>query len=297
MKPLSRRKQATLSVTALGHAWLWHKRGCRAMADELGVWGRLGVARLGPGGGALWRADLAGVAKRGNSYRLDILEVKGTREDLRREDLGAGKWLWSRGITGAALWVLMGEDLRPEDYAAVPAHWGLLQAAEDNTVVKTLRRPKSESWLDAQEVTESLYWLGYRSLVSGLPFLGRSTAQTVALFHDRLGVDFEEHETAFSRPEVDLSLDEHRVYPVAAVIDDGTGPLSQLADGWTTTVGLRGLDGRVIGAVQVVKAHGVVTCQGQIDYQSPERRLLESQDPDRPAFSVGTTVKQALLAD
>ena len=126
------RSEATARVTCSVAAWLWRERS-RVLAQEVGL-GR-GRPRLCAPWGAAYRVDLAAVV----SHKTYVVEVKGTRADIVREDLGAGKWTMAYADHGLMPWLAFDARIDPRLYSQLPETWGLLRV--DAQRVKVLRRP------------------------------------------------------------------------------------------------------------------------------------------------------------
>ncbi len=122
------RREATERTTAAAAWWLWSARGARSLGLEVGVnyQGHLTTPWHGR-----WRVDLVGVCRRGRNalrvtgWRVVVVEVKGTKADLAREDTAVFKW--TLDIPGCELWVACGDEatgmLATKN---VPAHWGVV---------------------------------------------------------------------------------------------------------------------------------------------------------------------------
>ena len=155
--------EATRLHTQFAVAWLWHVRGCRVIADEVGV-GMTG-SRLAMSSATNWRADVVGV-RPGKHYsnrpevpsRFDVVEVKGHRRDWRRELPKSPKCEWSDikprfqkyskwGDTTEsaplALWLLVSHTVTDDDLSLLPIHWGVLRASDDVLSVETVRKAKA----------------------------------------------------------------------------------------------------------------------------------------------------------
>lgn len=253
------RAESTRELTVLAFSWLFVRRKCRVLADEVGLAGKANRF-AGLRGVSHWRADAVGIAQIGNSYRIDVVEVKGSRADARREDMSSGKWeLLPQGgrFNG---WLLVSADCRPEDYKGLPLAWGVLQAAADASTLRMIRRPVAsgmkdhgEILLSAAEIAPDLFAASYRTLASRLPYLGRSVPEAVAAFHtvedgsigDFLNIDLPEPLPAQipgAPGEVKiLDVDDARLYPFSATVDiQGLGLADYVAP-------IRGLDGKIIG--------------------------------------------------
>lgn len=282
--PKMSRAESTRALTALAFSWLWVRRDCRAMADEVGVTSL--CSRLCAPLDGIFRADAVGCAKKGNQYRIDIVEVKGSRADARREDMSAGKWeLLPQGkrLTG---WLLVSHDVRDEDIKGLPTAWGLLRASEDGAVVNVVRKAQ-EHWLSDAEVTRDLFFLASRTLGSSLPWMGRSLPESVAKLH-------EASETPKCSPEAFVGVDEELPDPLPVQIPGALpanvkvmdvdqartfavrGVVNGEAGGDGKLVPIRGIEGLVVGYASVRPVANGLVFDGSIDYETPERLLLET---------------------
>lgn len=260
------RGESTKDLTALAFSWLFMRRRCRMMAAEVGVTGKASALTAS----GIWRADAVGATKIGNLYRIDLVEIKGSRADARREDMTTGKWelLPQGGVFNG--WLLIAHDVRPEDYEGLPSAWGVIQASEDADTARIIRRPDAdgEILLPAAQAAPHLYILGYRTLNSRIPYLGPSVATATAQFHEV--------------EEKSLALEEARTFPFSAVVEGKVGE---------GVVPIKGLDGKVIGfgALRQVgdnRWHLV----GSIDYASEERLLLETLQASAQVVKEGVSI-------
>ena len=124
------RSDATARVTCACAAWLW-RQGSRIIASEVGL--TRGSLRLIEPWGAWYRVDLA--ASLGSATH--IIEVKGTRADIAREDLGAGKW--ALAYDNLTPWLAFDDKITPDLYQSLDERWGLMRVKDQR--VKVLRRP------------------------------------------------------------------------------------------------------------------------------------------------------------
>lgn len=292
------RRESTEALTALAFSWLWARRGCRVMADEVGV---TGLCRfLCPSTEGLWRADAVGCTKKDRSYRLDLIEVKGSRADARREDMSRGKWEMlpeSRRLTG---WLLMSHDVKDEDIIGLPVSWGLLRASEDGTVVSTVRKAQ-EHWLPEAEMARDLHVLAVRTLGSRLPWMGRTQAESLAALHvaaetprwtpeEFVGIDsplpdpLPDHIPGGIPLTRVLDVDHARTFPVHGRLE------SMVAGKGSALIAIRGVDGgSIIGYASVrPTVGGGYSFEGAIDYETPERLLLETGE-GRPAVTASAS--------
>jgi len=278
------RAESTRALTALAFSWLWVKRECRVMAEEVGVTSL--CSRLCAPLDCIFRADAVGCTKKGNQYRIDIIEVKGSRADARREDMSAGKWELlpqGRRLTG---WLLVSHDVRDEDIKGLPLAWGLLRASEDGAVVNVMRKAQ-EHWLPDNEVARDLFFLASRTLGSGLPWMGRTLPECVAKLHAAseapkcspeafVGVDEEPPDPlpaqipgALPANVKVIDIDQARTFAVRGVVNGETRDNGKL-------VPIRGIEGAVVGYASVRPVVNGLVFDGSIDYETPERLLLET---------------------
>jgi hypothetical protein len=255
------------------------------MADEVGVTGL--CSRLCSPLDCIFRADAVGCAKKGNQYRIDIVEVKGSRADARREDMSAGKWELlpqSKRLTG---WLLVSHDVRDEDIKGLPAAWGLLRASEDGVVAKVVRMAH-EHWLSDTEVARDLFYLASRTLGSSLPWMGRSLPEATAKLHEAsevprpspeafMGIDEEPPDPlpaqipgALPANVRVMDIDQARTFPVQGIVYGPEG------DENSRLVPIRGIEGMIVGYAGVRSVANNLVFEGSIDYETPERLLLET---------------------
>lgn len=126
---MSTRTDATARVTALVAAWLWRQRNARAIALEVGLCPVQGL--VAPARGR-WRVDIAAVTVEDSAEGVHIVEVKGTPEDLAREDLAVGKWKLDYAEKRMHPWLAVDASMR----AVAPPGWGLLIVSDRVAVVK-----------------------------------------------------------------------------------------------------------------------------------------------------------------
>jgi hypothetical protein len=290
------RVESTRDLTILACSWLFMKRRCRALAAEVGLSGLASSLHVS----GQWRADVVGIARIGNQYRIDVVEVKGARADARREDMTQGKWeLLPQGkrLNG---WLLIAEDVRPEDYAGLPPHWGVLQASMGGTVVRTIRKPRSlDILLDSISAAPDLFTIAYRTLTSRLPFLGRSVADAVAALSESstelsaaelLGWDVDPLPVNIPGGIAEgrvLDLNEARTFPISAFVATSDGSFAAGA-----VVPIKGLDQKTIGYAVARPSPGGFMIEGSIEYGSGERLLLEASQ----GYSVGSSVSKEGVA-
>lgn len=169
------RADATARVTRLAFGWLWHKRKCRVIADEIGGPYR-GHGLLKPMDGG-YRYDLAGAARLHGSdpWRFDVVEVKGTPADARREDMSGGKWAEAaRGERPFNYWLIVDDLVKAEDYAGLPEVWGVVRCRSHCVILERKPTGGGDIRIDGDRAARSLYALAYRTTTSGLPFMGKS---------------------------------------------------------------------------------------------------------------------------
>ena len=109
------RSDATARVTSATAAWLW-RLGSRIIAAEVGLT-RAGSFLERPWG-SWYRVDLAAIV----GQQTHVIEVKGTRADLVREDLGQGKWQLS--YPHLVPWLAVDATV---DMPELDERWGLLK--------------------------------------------------------------------------------------------------------------------------------------------------------------------------
>jgi hypothetical protein len=104
-------------VTCACAAWLW-RLGSRVIVPEVGLTHE--GSFLEPPWGSWYRVDLAASVGR----RTHVIEVKGSRSDLAREDLTSGKWqLFYPHLT---VWLAYDASVDRPD---LHERWGLLKVA------------------------------------------------------------------------------------------------------------------------------------------------------------------------
>jgi len=126
---LSARTDATARVTALTAAWFWRQRRSRALATEVGLCPVRGLVAPAQG---RWRVDLAAVTVEDSAEGVHVVEVKGTAEDLAREDLALGKWQLDYAAYQLHPWLAVDVSMK----ASPPRGWGLLVVGENVVVAK-----------------------------------------------------------------------------------------------------------------------------------------------------------------
>lgn len=147
---MTTRAEATERVTCQATAWLWHSRGCRAIAREAGLSLAGGITTPWSG---RWRIDLAAASVRSRSVRTYIVEVKGTAQDLTRERIAGiesragryhSKWHHEHFARDHELWVACG-DLKTGwlAHGDVPEHWGVAVFDEQGKMTVLRKAPRS----------------------------------------------------------------------------------------------------------------------------------------------------------
>lgn len=126
-------------MTSAVAAWLW-RRGARALAPEVGL---DPVAGLTTPQAARWRCDLAATVVVKAVESVHVVEVKGTREDLEREDLSAGKWLCDWHKHAINPWIAVDDRIGAGSYRDLGPHWGVLVVSGHR--VNVVRRPPEAS--------------------------------------------------------------------------------------------------------------------------------------------------------
>jgi hypothetical protein len=158
------RFEATYRVTGAAAAWLWDK-GVRIMAPEVGL-ARGGLCM--PQNGR-WRVDLVGI-----DSQVHVIEVKGTRADIKREDLAGGKWALPYYNLGLCPWLAVDAKVTNDLFADLPDSWGVIRVS--GTRVKILREPAKKPL--GKDMTRSLQAVAAVNTTQNLPMLmGLSKAQ------------------------------------------------------------------------------------------------------------------------
>ena len=170
------RADATARVTRLAFGWLWHKRKCRVIADEVGgPYHGHGLMKPIDGG---YRYDLAGAARMSGlvePWRFDVVEVKGTPADARRENMAAGKWAEAaKGERPFNYWLIVDDLVKAEDYEELPEVWGVVRCRSHSVVLERKPAGGGDIRVDHERAARSLYALAYRTTTSSLPFMGKS---------------------------------------------------------------------------------------------------------------------------
>lgn len=134
------RSEGTARVTCAVASWLWGL-GSRCLVTEVGLSPNRGLGTPWQG---RWRVDLAAVVPvyDGHYERFDVIEVKGSAADLRREDLGKGKWQICYQALGLTPWLAVADTVPEKDYDQLPGDWGLLTVKGTRVIVT--RRPRDE---------------------------------------------------------------------------------------------------------------------------------------------------------
>jgi hypothetical protein len=177
------RADATLRVTRLAFGWLWHKRKCRVIADEIGGPYR-GHGLLKPMDGG-YRYDLAGAARMPGTvepWRFDVVEVKGTPADARREDMSQGKWAEAaRGERPFNYWLIVDDVVKAVDYEGLPDVWGVVRCRDHSVIVERKPAGGGDIRLGHDHAARALFALAYRTTTAGLPFMGKSPLDAARL--------------------------------------------------------------------------------------------------------------------
>ena len=142
---MGERTDSTSRVTAAAAAWLWDL-GSRIIAAEVGL--TRGSLRLVEPWGAWYRVDLAAIL----GSATHIIEVKGTRADIAREDLGAGKW--ALPYNDLRPWLAFDAKITADLYQALDGRWGLMRVTDHR--IKILRQPHTAHDDQCQKNTEVL---------------------------------------------------------------------------------------------------------------------------------------------
>jgi hypothetical protein len=161
--------EATKLHTQLAVAWLWNCRGCRLVADEVGVYPS---GRLTEPANALWRADVVGIMwDHQKGPRIDVVEVKGHRADWRREKPLSPRSKWQQSQPShSCLWLLVSATVDDNALESLPPWWGILRAdpaAETVTVVR--KAPQAGYDPEPSRSGHSVFVAGARSVTRSLP--------------------------------------------------------------------------------------------------------------------------------
>lgn len=287
---ISQRVLGTKNLTALAVSWLFLRRECRVIADEVAMNGFGGIGGIHATG--YYRADVVGISRRWNNsvYRVDVVEVKGSRDDLRREDLAHGKWArLAEPSSGYNPWLIVSEDVKKSDLAELPARWGVLQAAGGNTTLRHLRkRSGTDIHLGRMDAAAAdvIYAVGARTLSSRIPFLGPSVTaavqaliqQTAEMDPDLVAASGFAHFEQFTPTQ---SLDEVRMFPVEGSFDLEGKLISNVPDkgeGLSSVVKICDFTGDLIGSALLVSLPWGYSISGSIPFACEERLLLETKD-------------------
>jgi hypothetical protein len=150
-------------------AWLWNSRGCRLVADEVGVYP---TGRLTEPTNALWRADVVGIMwDHQKGPRIDVVEVKGHRADWRREKPASPRSKWQQSQPShSCLWLLVSATVDDKSLESLPPWWGIVRAdATASTVTVVRKAPQTGYDADASKSAHSLFVAGSRSVTRSLP--------------------------------------------------------------------------------------------------------------------------------
>lgn len=109
-----------------------------------------------------WRVDLVGIDR-----RVHVIEVKGTRADIKREDLTSGKWSLPYDDLGLTPWLAVDAKITDDLFEELPDSWGVIRIAD--TRVKVIRKPsKAPTGMD---MTRSLQAVASCNTTQNLPML------------------------------------------------------------------------------------------------------------------------------
>lgn len=128
------------------------------MAPEVGL-NRNGLCMPQKG---RWRVDLVGIDR-----QVDVIEVKGTRADIMREDLAGGKWALPYTDLGLTPWLAVDAKVTDDLFASLPEAWGVIRVADQR--VKVVRKPAKEPL--GADMTRSLMAVAGVSTTQNLPTL------------------------------------------------------------------------------------------------------------------------------
>lgn len=174
------RSEATARVTAGVASWLWGQ-GARAIVPEVGLHPTRGLCASWDG---RWRVDLvAAVPRHGARERIDVIEVKGTAADLRREALTDGKWVMRLDRIGLTPWLAVSADIEPALWADLSPLWGVISCHGHEP--RVARQPEAPIWHDIvasnDDVTAALRAMAMVATSHSLPMLmGLSGARRAA---------------------------------------------------------------------------------------------------------------------
>jgi len=140
------RFEATYRVTAATASWAWC-RGSRTIVPEVGLHRARGLCAPNDG---RWRLDLVTVVPRhGVSECFDVIEVKGTRADIGREDLGTGKWILRYDRMGLTPWLAIDAKIDDKMFEALHPMWGVMRVSGYSP--KVIRQPQDPVWHDIRQ--------------------------------------------------------------------------------------------------------------------------------------------------
>lgn len=164
------RSEATARVTAGVASWLWGQ-GARALVPEVGLHPTRGLCAPWDG---RWRVDLVSATPRhGARERIDVIEVKGTVADLRRESLTDGKWVMRLDRIGLTPWLAVSSDIGRDYWRELPPMWGVVSCHGHDA--KVMRQPEAPIWHDIvdsnDDVTAALRAMAVVSTSHALPML------------------------------------------------------------------------------------------------------------------------------
>lgn len=125
------RAEGTARVTADVASWLW-SRGSRCLVPEVGLHPVRGLCQPWDG---RWRVDMVATVPRHGAERVDVIEVKGSADDLRREDLGTGKWVLRYDRMGLTPWLALSHTVSRSLWQDLNEAWGVIVVEPRRTTV------------------------------------------------------------------------------------------------------------------------------------------------------------------
>lgn len=158
------RSEATARVTCAVAAWLW-RRGSRIIAAEVGLTRQ--STYLERPWASWYRVDLASSI----GPQTHVIEVKGTRADLAREDLTAGKWVLP--YPNLVVWLALGFDQKVE----LDERWGILRIRDQRVEIVRPAREVDDGHRDRHlEVLASVLCMHGLPTMMGLTHAGQLAA-------------------------------------------------------------------------------------------------------------------------
>ncbi len=116
-----------------------------------------------------WRVDLVGIDR-----QVHVIEVKGTRADIQRENLASGKWSLPWFNLGLLPWLAVDAKITDDLFADLPLAWGVIRVSGHK--VKVVRKPEKEPL--GHDMTRSLMAVAGVNTTQNMPMLmGLSQAQ------------------------------------------------------------------------------------------------------------------------